>query len=303
MFSQANDRKLFLVILIIFGAYLVSPTLYVSFNYLLGGILLGSIANGKKLFIVLALGLSFIILFMNEQMAFAFNLFYPYIFAGVVWLIYRYLENINKGDIFLLSTIIVSVFFVFYMVLLEKKIGLVTKTVEEAFLEVDSVSSSILKGVMDEKAIKDYQDFSKSLIKKYYPFLALLQFIIFGFVNLYIVTKLFPNIPERLAESFSSINISFFGVWIVNLGILLFIIFGENGLGLIGINLALYFLAFYFFQGIATTNVFFSKFGIPLFVALFFYFFFLANHIMWFLISFIGVLDVKFDIKKRLKEA
>ncbi|MCX7991609.1 MAG: YybS family protein [Proteobacteria bacterium] len=303
MFLPANDRKIIFLLFIIFGSFFVSPTLYVTLSYLLGGILLGSLVKGRRVFLVISLAFSGVILFMNDQMVFAFNLFYPYVFAGVVWLIYRYLENVNKGDIFMLSTIIVSIFFVFFMAFLEKKTGLISNTIAEAFSEVDNISGNILKGVMDEKAVKEYQEFSKSLIKKYYPFLALLQFIIFGFVNLYIVTKLFPDIPPRLAEPFSNINISFFGVWLVNLGILLFIIFGEKGLGLIGINLALYFLAFYFFQGIATTNLFFARFGIPLFVAFFFYFFFLANHIMWFLISFIGVLDVKFDIKKRLKEA
>ncbi len=303
MFSQVNDKKILFLIFVIFGAYFFASIAFVSLSYLLGGIILGSVVNGRKVFLFLSLGLTLLVLYMNEQMVLVFNLFYPYVYAGVVWLIYKKLENVSKGDIFLLSTIIVSIFFVFYMAILEIKMGLITKTVNEAFLEVDNISEKVLKSYMDEKALLDYQEFSKSLIKRFYPFLALLQFVIFGVINLYMVLKLFPNMPERLAEPFSSINISFFGVWIVNLGIILYILFGEVGLGLIGMNLALYFLSFYFFQGVATTNTFFSAFGIPVFVSLFFYFFFLTNHIMWFLISLIGVLDVKFNIKKRLKEA
>lgn len=303
MYLQAEEKKLFLLFFLIFASFFISPTLYLSLSYFLGGLLLVSILNGKRLIIVFSVVLSLVIFFMDKDMIFTFSFFYPYIFALAVWLIYRYLENLSKGDIFMLSTIIVSIFFVFFMVFLELKTGLVRRTVEEAFKEVDNVSAGLLKGVLDEKALLEYQEFSKMLIKKYYPFLAMLQFIIFGFINLYGVTKFFPQLPERLKESFSQINISFFGVWIINLGMLLLILFGENGLGLIGANVALFFLAFYFFQGVATTNLFFSKFGIPFFVAIFFYIFFLTNHIMWFLISFIGVLDVKFNLKKLLKEA
>lgn len=264
---------------------------------------MGFIVNGKKFLVTITLLMSILVLMMNERIAVSFNLIYPFLFAGSVLLIMKTFSNIEKGDIFLLSTIVVSLFFIVYMSILEVKMGLITKTVNEALLEVNDISTRVLKGVMDEKGLKDYQDFSKSLIKNYYPFLALLQFIVFGFVNLYLILKMFPDLPNNLSDPFSNISINFFGVWLINLGILLFILFHDVKIGIIGINLVLYFLAFYFFQGIATSNQFFAKFGIPLYVAVFFYIFFLANHIMWFLISLIGILDVQFDIKKRLKEA
>ncbi len=272
-------------------------------SYLLGGLMLGFLFNGRKEIVSLILILCILVLMLNERIAVTFNLFYPFLFAGSILLLMKTRENISKGNLFFLSTILISAFFIVYMSILEIKMGLITKTIEETIEYATETSNSLFKGIMDEKGLKEYQEFSKNLIKHYHPFLALLQFVIFGFLNLYLVLKLFKNLPDNLTEPFSKISISFSGVWFINLGMLAYLLSDEAVISTAGMNLALYFLSFYFFQGIATSNQFFTRFGIPLYVAFFFYFFFLANHIMWFLISLIGILDVQFDIKKRLKEA
>ncbi len=303
MFLPPKSRKGVFLLFFIFISYFISQTLFLTLSYLLGGLIVGFALNGRKDIVSLILLLCILVLMLNEQIAVTFNLFYPFIFSGSIILLLKTRENISKGNLFFISTLLVSLFFVVYMSILEIKMGLITKTIEETITFAKETSTSIFKGIMDEKGLKEYQEFSSNLIKHYHPFLALLQFIIFGFLNLYLVLKIFNNLPQNLAEPFSKISINFSGVWFINLGMLAYILSEDTMISLAGMNVALYFLAFYFFQGIATANQFFAKFGIPMYVAFFFYFFFLANHIMWFLISLIGILDVQFDIKKRLKEA
>jgi hypothetical protein len=296
-----DKRKAVYLILLVVGSYFVSGALFFNLASLLGAVVLGSILKKERLLLSFVL-LSFLaLLLLNGQLGFSFNLIYPFAFAGVSVLILNIAKDIKKGELIFYVTIGVVALFIGYMALMEMNFGLLTKTVQLAKEEVGTVGNT-LKGIMPENEVKEYTSFSNKLIDDYFIFIALIQYVLFTVANVYLMPKIFTDLPVNLLEEFSQLKIPFIGIWGINAGLAIYI-FATGKAATWGINVSLFFLSFYFFQGISLSALFFKRFSIPLYVSILFYIFFLANQIMWLLISLAGVADSQFNLKKYLKEA
>lgn len=302
MYLAHDGKKAVYLVFFVFGSYLISSALFLNLVLLLGAAIFGFFLKGAR-FTAGVIFLCFAaLLLLDARLGFSFSLIYPFVFSGVAVLVLQISKEIKKGDLIFFTTLAVAVLFVAYMLVMEAKFGLFTAAVNQAKEEVVVIGDA-LKSFMPENDVKEYASFGAKLIDDYFIFLALIQYVFFCFINFYLLPRIFTGIPPNLGEEFSQLKMPFAGVWGVNAGLAVYL-FVEGKAAMWGINIALFFLLFYFLQGISLSALFFKRYGVPVYAMVFFYLFFLANQIMWLLISFAGIIDVWFNLKKYLlKEA
>jgi len=294
-----NQRKVAFFIFLVFVSIFISIQLFAGLSSMLGAVLLGFLINKKwvEFVVVLAAYIGAV----NFADLLGVNAFYPLVFLIVTYLIFSLFKTIDKGTLFFWVTLILSALFLLAMWYMEIKTGYVTQTLNGAKAEIISMSQS-LKDVMTQKEMTEYLNYAQRLLERYYIFFALLQVLLFTFLNLLLMPYLFEGLPETFAQSFYKLKIPYYGIWGINIG-LIFYMFLKGSLSNYGINAVLFFLAIYFFQGLSLSSAFFKKFSVPFYISAVFITLFLINQAMWLLISIAGIVDSQFNIKKFLKEA
>lgn len=294
-----NQKKVALFVFIILCSVFFSIQLFAGLSSLLGAVLLGLIVTKRWLNFVFVLLLYLAVITYARLLGAA--AFYPIVFVLVTYLFFVMFDKIGKGTLFLLVTLILSLLFIVVMVFLEVKTGFVSETIKGAKKEIMDMAN-VLKDIMTEKELSEFTNFALQLLEKYYIFFALLQIVLFTALNFLLLPYLFDGLTETLAQPFYRLSIPYYGVWGINIGLILYL-FQKGTVAVYGINIVLFFLAIYFFQGLSLSAAFFRKYGVPFYVATIFFAMFLINQFMWLFVSIAGIVDAQFNIKKYLKEA
>jgi len=300
MFFQYKLQKAWVFVLIVVGLYFISEEAFVAIYPLLGFLFLGFMLNKDYKYAGFFMLLSLIPVFVDNELALSFTIYYPFLFV-VLSLVIREYGFSNKGSLFLLLSILVNVLFLGYLIVMENHIGLFTQIIKSFKDEITHLSSS-LKSEGRNEELKSYYYIIKNIITNYAPFLITFQFILYNLLNLYLLSMFFEQLQPPFCERFSSMHVPIWGIWGINVGLILYLFF-ENPLSNYGINMVLFFLAIYFFQGLSLSTLFFKINKIPTFIAIFFVFVLLLNQVIWLFVSIIGILDTYFNFKKHFKEA
>ncbi len=294
-----KQRKVAFFIFLTFSSLFVSLQLFSVLSSMLGAVMLGFLINKRwlELTVVLA-GYIGIVSYVNLV---AINVFFPLVFLAMTYLINSLFKNIDKGALFFLVTVVLSLFFLLVVGVMEIKSGYVSQILSATKAEMTQMTE-VFKQVMTPKEISEYLAYAQSLLERYHIFFALLQIVFFTFLNLALLPYLFDTLPVTLSESFYKMKIPYYGIWGINFGLILYL-FKTGTIAIYGINAVLFFLSIYFIQGLSLFTAFFRKYGIPFYISLLFFTMFLINQAMWLLLSIAGIVDSQFNIKKYLKEA
>ncbi len=300
MFFQYKLQKAWFFVLIVVGLYFISEEAFVTIYPLLGFLFLGFMLNKDNKYAGFFMLLSLIPVFVDNELALSFSVYYPFLFV-VLSLLLRDYGFSNKGSLFLWLSVLITLFFLGYLIVMERHIGLYTQIIKGFKNEITQLSSS-LKSESHNEELESYYNIIKNIIANYAPFLITFQFILYNLLNLYLLSMFFNQLQPPFSEKFGSMHVPIWGIWGINVGLVLYLFF-ENTLSNYGMNMVLFFLAIYFFQGLSLSTLFFKINKIPTFIAIFFIFVLLLNQVIWLFVSIIGILDTYFNFKKHFKEA
>ncbi len=300
MFFRDKLKKTWFAVLFVVVLYFVSEYVFISLFPLLGSVFLGLMLRKNYEYAGFFMLVALIPVFIDRELALSFSIYYPLLFV-ILGLIFRDRMVYNKGTIFLYTSIIISGLFFIYLMFMEKKIGLYTQIKTAFNMEMKSVSEQ-LSNFTSSEDVQDYFSTIRHVINNYSPFLIAFQFVLYNILNLYIMSSLFKDLLPPFSERFGQMQVPFWGVWGINIGLIM-VLFFDNFLSKIGANTILFFLSLYFFQGLSLSTLFFKINKIPAFLMFLFLLLLLMNHVIWFLISIIGILDTYFNFKKHFKEA
>ncbi len=293
-----NYKRVALVVAFIFGSFILSSHLFAGLSYFLGAVLLGFLVNKNWLQFSLIFAAYMVVIFFGSVTE--ISVLYPAIFLIIAYFFLKVFKEIDKGTLFFWVTVTMAVLFASFMFYLEAKTAFMTHILNAAKEEIKDMSM-LLKDMMTDKEKKEFITFAVGLLEKYHIFFALLQLVVFTMLNFLIMPHIFGNLPDSLSQEFSKIKIPYYGVWGINMGLILYL-FQTGKLAVYGINMVLFFLSIYFFQGLSFSSAFFKRFGVPFYVAMVFFLLFLVNQAMWLVMSIIGIIDSQFNIRKFLKE-
>lgn len=300
MFFRDNLKKTWFSVLFVIGFYFVSEYFFVTLFPLLGSVFLGLMLRKDYEYAGFFMLVALIPVIIDRELALSFSVYYPFLFV-ILGLIFRDKMIDNKGVIFLYTSIIIAGVFFIYLFFMEKEIGLYTQIKSAFNIELKSVSEQI-KNVSNSDDVQDYFGTIKNVINNYSLFLIAFQFVLYNVLNLYLVSLFFKDLLPPFSEKFGHMQVPFWGVWGINLGLIM-VLFLDDYFSKIGVNIILFFLSIYFFQGLSVSTLFFKINKIPAFLIFLFLLLLLMNQVIWFLISVIGILDTYFNFKKHFKEA
>lgn len=300
MFFRDNLKKAWVFVLLVLALSFVSESVFITLFPLLGAIFLGFMLRKDYEFAGFFMLVSLIPVFVDNELALSFSILYPFLFV-ILGIVLRDRMVNNKGSMLLVMSIITAILFLIYLIFMEKKIGLYTQMKTAFNLELRSFSEQF-KNVADSEDVKDYFGTIRHIIDNYSPFIITFQFVLYNIINLYLVSLFFKDLQPPFCERFGSMQVPFWGVWGINLGLIMVLFFDEPFTKL-GVNIALFFLSIYFFQGLSLSTLFFKINKIPTFLIFLFLLLLLMNQVIWLLVSIIGILDTYFNFKKHFKEA
>jgi len=300
MFFLYKLRKAWVFVLIVLGLYFVSEETFVTFYPLLGFLFLGFMLRKDYKYAGFLMLLSLIPVFVDNELALSFSIYYPFLFVAISLFIKEYGFS-NKGSLFLWLSILITLIFLAYLIFMDNHIGLYSQIIKGFKNDIIQLSSSLRSEGKNEE-LQSYYNIVKNIITNYAPFLITFQFILYNILNLYLLSMFFENLQPPFCERFGSMHVPIWGIWGINVGLVLYLFF-EYPLSNYGMNMVLFFLAIYFFQGLSLSTLFFKINKIPTFIAIFFVFVLLLNQVIWLFVSIIGILDTYFNFKKHFKEA
>lgn len=300
MFFRDNLKKTWFFVLSVLAIYFVSESAFITLFPLLGSVYLGLMLRRDYDYAGFFMLVSLIPVFVDNELSLSFSIFYPFLFVILTLMLRDKMVN-NKGNIFLILSMTIAGLFYIYLLFMEKKIGLYTQMKTAFNIELKAINEQ-LKNVTNAEDVKDYFGTIKHIIDNYTPFIITFQFVLYNIINLYLVSILFKDLHPPFCERFGSMQVPFWGVWGINVGLIM-VLFLEETFSKIGLNIVLFFLSIYFFQGLSLSTLFFKINKIPTFLVFLFLLLLLMNQVIWLLVSIIGILDTYFNFKKHFKEA
>lgn len=141
----------------------------------------------------------------------------------------------------------------------------------------------------------------KNIIKNIFPAILGISAIILTFFNFLTANLILKRRGLNYSENFESFKIPEYSVWFFIVSLSLVLIKKNEILYLIGLNISLFLVVLYFFQGLSIINYFFINKKTPLFLKVAGYIIMAVEPVIALFVALIGLFDFRFDFRKSIK--